>query len=104
VIRLRSAHKTLQWDEGSDPSEPPFAESASDPLTQGTLDPNVLADLPRGGLRRKLPALRQALAGPSLDELPSLPVTQPSATARAACSARRSAPRHFSRSRASASA
>ena len=32
-------------------------------LTQGTLDPDVLADLARGALRRKLPALRQALTG-----------------------------------------
>ena len=34
-----------------------------DALTQGTRDPDVLADLARGALRRKLPALRQALAG-----------------------------------------
>ena len=32
-------------------------------LTQGTRDPDVLADLARGALRRKLPALRQALVG-----------------------------------------
>jgi transposase len=32
-----------------------------DALTQGTRDPDVLADLARGALRRKLPALRQAL-------------------------------------------
>jgi transposase len=32
-------------------------------LVQGTTDPVVLADLARGRLRRKLPALRQALAG-----------------------------------------
>ena len=32
-------------------------------LVQGTTDPQVLADLARGKLRRKLPALRQALAG-----------------------------------------
>jgi transposase len=32
-------------------------------LTHGTRDPDVLADLARGALRRKLPALRQALAG-----------------------------------------
>jgi transposase len=32
-------------------------------LVQGTTDPEVLADLARGKLRRKLPALRQALAG-----------------------------------------
>ena len=32
-------------------------------LTQGTHDPDVLADLARGALRRKLPALRQALTG-----------------------------------------
>ena len=34
-----------------------------DALTQGTHDPDVLADLARGALRRKLPALRQALTG-----------------------------------------
>ena len=32
-------------------------------LVEGTTDPGVLADLARGTLRRKLPALRQALAG-----------------------------------------
>jgi transposase len=32
-------------------------------LLQGTTDPEVLADLARGRLRKKLPALRQALAG-----------------------------------------
>jgi transposase len=32
-------------------------------LVQGTTDPEVLADLARGRLRKKLPALRQALAG-----------------------------------------
>jgi transposase len=32
-------------------------------LAQGTTDPALLADLARGKLRRKLPALRQALAG-----------------------------------------
>jgi transposase len=32
-------------------------------LVAGTTDPNVLADLARGALRKKLPALRQALAG-----------------------------------------
>jgi transposase len=32
-------------------------------LVQGTTDPGVLADLARGKLRRKLPALRHALAG-----------------------------------------
>lgn len=32
-------------------------------LVQGTTDPEVLADLARGKLRKKLPALRQALAG-----------------------------------------
>jgi transposase len=32
-------------------------------LVGGTTDPSVLADLARGQLRRKLPALRQALAG-----------------------------------------
>src|SRR2546430_3021157 len=34
-----------------------------DALTQGTHDPDVLAELARGALRRKLPALRQALTG-----------------------------------------
>lgn len=34
-----------------------------DALVHGTTDPGVLADLARGKLRRKLPALRQALAG-----------------------------------------
>jgi transposase len=34
-----------------------------DALTRGTTDPDVLADLARGTLRRKLPALRQALVG-----------------------------------------
>ncbi len=34
-----------------------------DALTRGTRDPEVLADLARGALRRTLPALRQALAG-----------------------------------------
>src|SRR4029453_14013424 len=32
-------------------------------LVQATTDPDLLADLARGTLRRKLPALRQALAG-----------------------------------------
>jgi transposase len=32
-------------------------------LTQGTHDPEVLADLAKGRLRQKLPALREALAG-----------------------------------------
>jgi transposase len=35
-----------------------------DALVTGTTDPTVLADLARGTLRTKLPALRQALAGP----------------------------------------
>src|SRR5262249_41288478 len=34
-----------------------------DALVQGTTDPDVLADLARGKLRKKLPALREALAG-----------------------------------------
>jgi hypothetical protein len=34
-----------------------------DALVAGTTDPDVLADLARGKLRAKLPALRQALAG-----------------------------------------
>ncbi len=33
-------------------------------LVAGTTDPDVLAELVRGTLRRKLPALREALAGP----------------------------------------
>ena len=32
-------------------------------LVDGTTDPEVLADLARGRLRKKLPALRQALTG-----------------------------------------
>jgi hypothetical protein len=32
-------------------------------LVAGTTDPDVLADLARGKLRKKLPALRQALLG-----------------------------------------
>jgi transposase len=32
-------------------------------LVQGTTDPAVLADLAQGKLRKKLPALQQALAG-----------------------------------------
>jgi transposase len=32
-------------------------------LLQGTTDPHVLADLARGALRKKIPALRQALTG-----------------------------------------
>jgi transposase len=34
-----------------------------DALVAGTRDPEVLADLARGGLRKKLPALREALEG-----------------------------------------
>jgi transposase len=34
-----------------------------DALVAGTTDPNVLADLARGALRKKLPALREALEG-----------------------------------------
>jgi transposase len=34
-----------------------------DALVSGTTDPRVLADLARGQLRKKLPALRQALEG-----------------------------------------
>ncbi len=34
-----------------------------DALVRGTTDPDVLADLARGALRKKLPALRQALSG-----------------------------------------
>jgi len=34
-----------------------------DALVRGVRDPNTLADLARGALRRKLPALRQALQG-----------------------------------------
>ena len=35
-----------------------------DALVTGTTTPEVLADLARGRLRKKLPALRQALVGP----------------------------------------
>jgi hypothetical protein len=34
-----------------------------DALVSGTTDPNVLADLARGKLRNKIPALREALVG-----------------------------------------
>ena len=34
-----------------------------DALVSGTTDPEVLADLARGQLRKKLPALREALEG-----------------------------------------
>jgi transposase len=37
-------------------------------LVAGTTDPNVLADLARGQLRKKLPALREALVGRFADE------------------------------------
>src|ERR1700694_1046096 len=39
-----------------------------DALVAGTTDPNVLADLARGQLRKKLPALREALVGRFADE------------------------------------
>ena len=39
-----------------------------DALVAGTTDPNVLADLARGQLRKKLPALREALVGRFQDE------------------------------------
>ncbi len=39
-----------------------------DALVSGTTDPNVLADLARGQLRKKLPALREALVGRFADE------------------------------------
>ena len=39
-----------------------------DALVSGTTDPNVLADLARGQLRKKLPALREALVGRFQDE------------------------------------
>ncbi len=39
-----------------------------DALVQGTTDPNVLADLARGQLRKKIPALREALVGRFHDE------------------------------------
>ena len=39
-----------------------------DALVAGTTDPNVLADLARGQLRKKLPALREALVGRLQDE------------------------------------
>jgi transposase len=39
-----------------------------DALVSGTTDPNVLADLARGKLRTKIPALREALVGRFADE------------------------------------
>jgi transposase len=39
-----------------------------DALVAGTTDPNVLADLARGQLRKKIPALREALVGRFDDE------------------------------------
>jgi len=39
-----------------------------DALVAGTTDPNVLADLARGQLRKKIPALREALVGRFTDE------------------------------------
>ncbi len=39
-----------------------------DALVSGTTDPNVLADLARGQLRKKIPALREALVGRFRDE------------------------------------
>jgi transposase len=39
-----------------------------DALVSGTTDPNVLADLARGKLRNKIPALREALVGRFQDE------------------------------------
>jgi transposase len=39
-----------------------------DALVAGTTDPNVLADLARGQLRKKIPALREALVGRFADE------------------------------------
>ncbi len=39
-----------------------------DALVSGTTDPNVLADLARGRLRTKIPALREALVGRFADE------------------------------------
>ena len=39
------------------------ARAMLDALVSGTTDPNVLADLARGVLRKKLPALREALEG-----------------------------------------
>ena len=44
-----------------------------DALTRGTRDPEVLADLAHGALRRKLPALRQPLAGRFRPQLASSP-------------------------------
>ena len=42
-----------------------------DALVAGTTDADVLADLARGTLRKKLPALRQALAGRFLTASPA---------------------------------
>ncbi len=39
-----------------------------DALVSGTTDPNVLAELARGQLRKKIPALREALVGRFADE------------------------------------
>lgn len=39
-----------------------------DALVSGTTDPNVLAELAKGRLRAKIPALREALVGRSADE------------------------------------
>ena len=39
-----------------------------DALVAGTTDPNVLAELARGQLRKKIPALREALVGRFEDE------------------------------------
>jgi hypothetical protein len=60
----------------------------------------VKAPLPRSREQRQRLVCAETVF---LNELPSPPVTQPSAIARVACSAGGSGPRHFSRSRASAS-
>src|SRR5262249_33896430 len=46
-------------------------------LAQGTTDPGVLADLARGRLRGKLPALRAALAGRVRTQIREDPQRQP---------------------------
>jgi hypothetical protein len=41
-----------------------------DALVAGTIDPEVLADLAKGKLRAKIPALREALEGVSTTSIP----------------------------------
>jgi hypothetical protein len=69
-----------------------------DALVAGTKDPEVLADLARGQLRKKLPALREALDGrPPPDEIPfrarGVPTARSSTRSAPASSARKPARR-----------